>query len=60
MGMRRLLLVILQGICRIDFNCCDLLTQQDLRKLTFQSPLVGAHRRAPSVYVEFMRNIKSG
>jgi hypothetical protein len=28
---------------------------QDLRKLAFEAPLVGAHRRAPSPYVEFLR-----
>jgi hypothetical protein len=28
---------------------------QDLRKLAFEAPLVGAHRRAPSLYVEFSR-----
>jgi hypothetical protein len=28
---------------------------QDLRKLAFEAPLVGAHRRAPSLYVEFLR-----
>jgi hypothetical protein len=29
--------------------------EQNLRKLTVEAPLVGAHVRAPSLYVEFLR-----